>query len=348
MEVYILVLFLCIFCFFITSIVRGVDLLVSVTLIFALLLVSGFRYKVGTDFNTYLYFIELIRDGHDTYMEPGFELMVRFLTSSGFEEQSIFLISSLLTLTFFYLFIIKHSKQYTLSVVIFYLFPIFYLASFNGVRQFIAVSIFLYSIRFILANNFISYFTLIVAASFIHKTVLLMLPVYFLLNIKINNKRAVIISVLYIGLINFLPFVGRALGFPEKYFSDALVTDGNNFKALIFPLIFAFYCFIEKRYQGKCKDENVTYNMLLIGSLISITPLMSSLPSAPVIRMSSYFTPIVIVLLANAPFVFKSLSVKLFYYTGVVIVSILYFSSTVLIGGEKFNLVPYSFNFQIL
>ncbi|HBC3604841.1 TPA: EpsG family protein [Vibrio parahaemolyticus] len=347
MDIYLLLIFFSFFCLMIVCFVKELDLLISSVFIIILFIVAGLRYDVGTDFSTYVYFINLINNGHDTYMESGFELMIKLLLDSGFEEQSVFFVSSLITITFFYFFIIKHSEQYTFSVIIFFLFPIFYLASFNGVRQFIAISIFLYSIRFILEKKLTSYCIIIVVGSFFHKTILLMLPLYFILNKRLGVKKTILTSILFVSFVSFLPFIGRALGFPEKYFTDVLVTEGINYKALVFPCIFIIYCFFETKCKEKCNDKNITYNMLFIGSLISITPLISSLPSAPVIRMSSYFTPVIIIFFSNFSFVFVKSEIRVIYYLLVVLLSVLYFYSTVFVAGERYNLVPYFYNLRI-
>ncbi|MBY8176897.1 EpsG family protein [Vibrio fluvialis] len=348
MDVYYIAIVLCFFCLIFSILAKKIDLLVSFILMAIFCIIAGFRYNVGTDFKTYVYFINLIKGGHDTYMEPGFEILIKLLIGSGFEEQSIFFISSLITLTFFYLFIIKHSKLYTLSVVIFFLFPIFYLASFNGVRQFIAIGFFLYSLRFILDRKILSYGLFILLGALFHKTILLMLPLYFLLDKKINLRKTILVSIFYISFVSFLPYVGRALGFPEKYFTDVLVTEGNNYKALVFPFIFMVFYIFESKYNAKCNDNNITYNMLFIGSLISITPLISSLPSTPVIRMSSYFTPMVIVFFSNFSFLFRKSELRIMYYFVIVLLSFLYFYVTVFISGEKYSLVPYFYNLKII
>lgn len=348
MDVYYIAIVLCFFCLIFSILAKKLDLLVSFILIAIFCIIAGFRYNVGTDFKTYVYFINLIKDGHDTYMEPGFEILIKFLIGSGFEVQSVFFISSLITLTFFYLFIIKHSKLYTLSVVIFFLFPIFYLASFNGVRQFIAIGFFLYSLRFILDRKILSYGLFILLGALFHKTILLMLPLYFLLDKKLNLRKTILVSIFYVSVVSFLPYVGRALGFPEKYFTDVLVTEGNNYKAFVFPFIFMVFSIFKSKYNAKCNDSNITYNMLFIGSLISITPLISSLPSMPVIRMSSYFTPMVIVFFSNFSFLFCKSELRVMYYFIIVLLSFLYFYSTVFISGEKYSLVPYFYNLKII
>ncbi|MGK0254609.1 MAG: hypothetical protein ACI9OE_002114 [Mariniflexile sp.] len=76
-----------------------------------------------------------------------------------------------------------------LALFVFFLIILNYFAwSQQGIRQAVAISIFFYSLKFIVSKNIIKYTIAILLASLFHITVILLWPLYFIYKIKFNVK----------------------------------------------------------------------------------------------------------------------------------------------------------------
>jgi len=98
-----------------------------------------------------------------------------------------YLIIGILTIVFIYKAILCNSDNPVFSLFIFICFCLFYQA-FNQSRQILALSIILYSYKYIVERNLLKYVLLILFASIFHNTALIFIPIYFLRYIKLNWK----------------------------------------------------------------------------------------------------------------------------------------------------------------
>lgn len=73
--------------------------------------------------------------------------------------------------------------------------------SFNGIRQSLAIVIFLFSIKYIIERKFLLYILALVVASLFHTSVLLLLPVYFFIHIGFNHKFWLIMYIISVFLM---------------------------------------------------------------------------------------------------------------------------------------------------
>ncbi|MGL0818280.1 EpsG family protein [Vibrio vulnificus] len=316
--------------------------------VIVLTIFSGLRYDVGTDFKTYEYYISLLRQGYDTYMEPGFEAIVYSSQSLGFNGQVTFFLSSLLIALFSMLYIKRHSYYIGLSIVIFLCFPIFYLASFNGVRQFIAVSIFLFSIRYILEKNIVKYLFCVAIACAFHMSAVILLPLYYVLNSKIERYKLIFLVMSIFAMAESLPYFLEMIGFSSKYTSTEIYSNsGFDFKLLVILILYMILRFLKDRYMKCYNDYNIASNMLLITCVIGVIPLLTSLPSAPVIRVTSYFSPALIIVIPNLIRLLKVGVVKVSSYCLILSVCIAYYILTLISSGYKFRLLPYNINLNL-
>jgi hypothetical protein len=310
---------------------------------FILVFFSGVRYRVGVDFDSYIEFIHLIGSGKDTYMEPGFELMVRILLSLGFTYQFVFLSSAIFTCFFYYLYILKSSFNYTMSVAIFALFPIFYVASFNSVRQSMAIAIFLFSLRFISGREPVKYVLAIFFGALFHSSILLMLPCYLFLNRYIRSGVLLLVAFVFLVNASLVMHLLDFLNLPVKYLIE--IDSGNpiDFKSFVFVVMFLLCLF----FDGRSKPcGNIVRNMLYLGAVLSVTPIFVNLSPQLILRFSNYFTPVIIVFIVNMSFNFKSGVTRLSYIVSVLVLSAIYFIGTVYSKGSSANLVPYYTNFD--
>lgn len=167
-----------------------------------LIVFSGFREGVGTDFNMYkniFYNIDNLDGYYLGEIETGYILLNKFIYSMYSDHRLLFIITSTVIIGLICISIMRYSKNYLLSILLFICLGYLH-SSFNGVRQYIALAIFIYSIRFIINKKVKSYLIFILVASLFHKTILITLPLYFINKIKFN-KKVFILSIIPIMLI---------------------------------------------------------------------------------------------------------------------------------------------------
>ena len=151
----------------------------------------------------------------------------------------------------------------------------FYGNSLNFIRQCIAIAIFLYSIEYIKKKKFIPYLLIILLASTFHKSMLIMIPVYFIARIAVNWKSlltwsalAVVASVLAWPLFNFV----------TKYIYQAYATQqglyymrGRDWQTAVIPGITTAVILILKPFILRRDEKNtVLINLSVYSGLLYI------------------------------------------------------------------------------
>ena len=181
---------------------------VRYTFLFILLLLiflDGFRWNIGTDWRSYYDYFS--SHSIDSYYEIGYSLFSFFISSLTDNYTIFILIIAIIQYFTLAFFIQKFSINPLVSLCIAYSI---YLPLLGMNRQFIALSITLVSVVFIVKRKIIPYILLIVCACFFHKSASFFFPAYLLWNKQIDKK--IIIGVLLgaliigeLGVLNFLP-----------------------------------------------------------------------------------------------------------------------------------------------
>jgi transmembrane protein EpsG len=152
--------------------------------------VVGYRYNVGVDWGAYKNTFERLKSSesffNNSYMEIGYLKINQWVIDMGWDYTAMFFIVALLS--WFFIFISVPKK--VLPLTIFFLFTDeYFFWSMNGVRQFMAISIFLYAIKFILSKDLFYYIVFISLASLFHLSALVLIPLYFLPINKLYNQK---------------------------------------------------------------------------------------------------------------------------------------------------------------
>lgn len=181
---------------------------VAIPVIYTLFI--GLRGKnVGVDTHTYYdgYYI-FGRWGYD-FIEIGYDWLNRFFYSLGWGANSLFLAMAGISCFFFYLSLERlKGKYYTIAAFFIYLFTFTFLV--NGMRQGVAVAVFMYAYKFIEERKWFYYIPCILFASLFHTSVLLLLPIYLLNQYHLSGKIYVYIYILsliglFVDLSPYLP-----------------------------------------------------------------------------------------------------------------------------------------------
>ena len=254
-----------------------------------MILYSGLRNNIG-DTIYYVHTYGLIEEsgavmpvwGQKAYL---FELIQYLFIKSGAEYTSFIMMSAIVTIIPFMLVFYNYSVDYSLSIYLFFTMGI-YVSTMNGIRQYIATGIILMGTKYLFTpkrSDFWKLLILILVASLIHDSALIMIPIYFLCRRKAWSAPAFIsLSVGVVGLIlisMFLPSFLSLLedtnysGYADGWFTDGQETGTSIIRVLFncLPTIFAAIFSKQIRRFGPIAD--ILINISLVHSAIYIIAL---------------------------------------------------------------------------
>lgn len=145
--------------------------------------VSACRIAVGNDYWVYTQNFSLISQERHVSSEIGFNAIVRFFQLL-FEEGklqyiSIFAFFSLTTVFFFVKALWDQGSNFAFSLFLL-LTGGYYFNSLNSVRYYFALALVLYAMKYVLRREYGKFIVCILPGALIHKSILLVIPVYLL------------------------------------------------------------------------------------------------------------------------------------------------------------------------
>lgn len=329
------------------------------------ILIGGFRYGVGTDYNNYIGIFKQYAqlDINEFIQENGlgeiaFFMLNKVAYSITGDVRLVFLVCTIITVTFFYLALIRLKVKYLGLVFFLFLLTIFPM-TLNAVRQGVAISIVLYAMTFILDRSFWRYTLLVILAGLFHISALLVLPFYFVgryVDVKrkqfnkeyILSKGRLLLRVLMIGLIaglialNVFTIVLSIPGF-ERYDLYLMYDDeGANYTFFV-KLALLLLIVICARYTIFKGDYRLN-SLLVMGATIEIVFLIVGFISPFIKREALYFSPFLIMLLPNFIDMFNTKGLRYAVYTAILLYGILFFIISYLVLGQS-DIIPYDYNF---
>ncbi|MAD15239.1 MAG: hypothetical protein CL579_04060 [Alteromonadaceae bacterium] len=312
-------------------------------LIVFLILLSVVRLGVGVDFYSYESYYIALNDGKNINVERGFILVSRLMDLFGIGFQGVIALYALTTIFLIVRFYSRFSRNLLMSLFLFYSLPILYLSSFNVIRQFLVVAMFAYSLKYLVNRNLFFYFFInLFAAVFIHKSAVLMLPLYFFIHLEFSLSKYLILSVAYILALQFLEVIVSSLGFSAIYLNGNFQNTGVNYLVFVFFALFLFIYYFKKSLFLQSKDNIVFVNLMFVCTLISFSSMFSNFPSAPFMRLSTFFTIALPVLIVNVFPLIKNYSFRVYYLACVLALPTVYFYASLMLRGGKNKLVPYT------
>lgn len=158
--------------------------IVCLTGIFTLLFaVSACRYRVGNDYTRYEEFFHLIPLKQVVPTEFGFNrivLLMQFLFGID-TKLTIFALFAFVTVFFMVKAVYDQSENFLFSFFLFMTLS-YYFQSLNTVRYYLAWAVAVFSMKYVLKKQYGRFILLILLTATIHKSVLLVIPVYILAN----------------------------------------------------------------------------------------------------------------------------------------------------------------------
>jgi len=177
-------------------------------------LIAGLRgLTVGVDTIPYYQFFSLVQEAGvkslngvsivNLFSVNGFEngfTLFTYLIGTLFSSFTTYLLISYGFIYYsFYRFIKKHSSDYLFSMIIF--ISLFFFGTMNTFRQALAMGVLAWSFSYILERKLIKYIVLVLLATLIHQSSLLMLIPYFLYGKKVSQLNVIISTLATIPLL---------------------------------------------------------------------------------------------------------------------------------------------------
>lgn len=308
--------------------------------------IAGIRYGVGTDFFEYVKWFNVYSRRSINLFDRnfGFDIMIRIIQIFTDNPQWLFFISALVINHLVMIFIKRNTSLFDLGFYLFITLYLFY-SSLNITRQWIAIAIFLYALNFAFEKKLLKFLFVMVIATSFHTSAILMLPLYFILQLEVNLKNmfVVFISTLIIGL-NFestLSYIAKMLPMLNvnnyiRFFNSIFATSGGGGWAYTFLLfsVFIFMIVSKKGYDEKIVNSDKHFLLMGVATFFSLFSPFSMI----FLRVQLYLMPIVLVTLPNVVFIQNEKVKRIMYILVLVLTAIYMFRSLLINGGEP---LPY-------
>jgi hypothetical protein len=212
-----------------------------------------------------------------------------------------------------------------------------HIPSFNGLRQGIAMAIFLYAIPALINKKIFKYILICLFASTFHISVLIMIPFYFVVNLQVKTIYKVIAVVIGTSIASapLIQYMAKDNARYEGY------TVGDNFGGLFTLGLYITLALFILGMNIKLKIKDVLFNKLLtlyfsgVALLVPVA-LLGAGASGPQ-RILSYFSWTLIIIL---PMIINKFNSNLIKFLFIVVCIVYYYLSTTRFS----NLTPYMIN----
>lgn len=236
--------------------------------------------------------------------EPGFVLFSVFIKTYISQDYTVwfFMIASISGLSMMY-GIYKYSKNFGMSAFLF-IASCNFTWMFNGMRQYLVISILFAGTFLIEQRKFLKYCILVLIVATIHKTAIIMIPVYFLAISKPWHKTT---GIIIVGIICCILFADTFLSvftdvventkYAEGYKEIGKTDDGVNIITILISLVPVIISFLfRKELQTENKIIDIATNMSILAVCMYI---ISKITRSGILvgRMAAYFTPYNLILL---------------------------------------------------
>lgn len=200
------------------------------TAIFVILfLLSACRLNVGNDYAKYVEFMHLVNCDAYVPTEIGFNLLVKLIYGlSGYENfLLVFAFYSFVTVLFFLLAMYEQSDEFGITFFLFMTLG-YYFQTFSTVRYYLALAIALYSMKFVLRGQWGRFVVLILLGSAFHKSLLVVIPLYFLASLAWKKWQLAIAALFCTTFLFMQEYYLKLVVFLYSTYEDTEYLEGGT------------------------------------------------------------------------------------------------------------------------
>lgn len=241
---------------------NNIKKILYVVLVFGYLFgLSYFRYGIGNDYFSYIniFYRAFVTDWQDCFndeVEGGYMVLVKLISLITSDTKIMHGIMAMLCLAPTGYIIAKYSKNVWLSCHL-YLCLTFYYSSMNFIRQTLTATIIFLAYRLFIQRKTIPFIIVVLIASTLHATVLLLIPVYFMIAyIKPTTKALgvgmVTLIALYLTSNTILNFIAQKIPKYAGYIGTKYFQVGLSQIYLVVPILYMLlmlYAYHETDYH---------------------------------------------------------------------------------------------------
>lgn len=219
--------------------------------------------------------------------DKGFTLLLFVIKSVFGENYTPFLMIMALIEGFAVIFFYrKYSSNYVMSLFLFITSAEYFSWMFNGMRQFLAVAIIMFAFPLLLKKEYFKFFIVVILASTIHMTAIIMIPFAIIAMGKPWNHK----TILMIGIAVFAIFMTSrftdilSVATQNTQYGDAVVTwtesgdDGTNPIRVIVYAIPTVLAFFKRRNLEALQDPviDICVNMSILSTVMWVISMVTS------------------------------------------------------------------------
>ncbi|MBU3808380.1 MAG: EpsG family protein [Candidatus Phocaeicola faecipullorum] len=310
--------------------------------------IAGARYNVGVDhlsyLEEYLFIQETGNPFRDTF-ESGFLFIAKLFAGLDLHYFFFFAFWAILQIGFIY-YALRDRRFLLPYIALLIMLGPYFLNWMNGIRQCVVMCLFVVLIGFIVKRKFIYYAVGILLAALVHKSALILLPLYFIFykEYKLTNRRFLLLilciciilgmfssywlnSLIYIdGVLSFLGYDAYAESIYKMTSEGVLMRSFGPSRLIILITDITIIWFYPdmKKYMSDDKYLPVFFFLFLLGTFLSNLFINTS---HIFLRPIEYFTIFRLPMTAYLLYYLKKdRSIWVFLFFSVIIFSYIFFS----------------------
>lgn len=256
---------------------RSIVFLVFLVLAF----VAAFRYKVGTDFNAYYRSYGYVNKfARGDYSDPGFTIFA-IIADFIFQGKngSLTILSAIVSVALFVFTIAKRSENFFISIFLF-IFVGCFTGMFNGVRQYLATAILFAGFCFVQEKKFFKWLLIVLLASTIHVTAILMILIYPACNMKSNAFTVAVYFAFALAMLYFYEplfnLVGALKGEEINSELGYMIRGVNVIRIIVQCVPLIMFLFVGSKKINEDQECKTLFNVCLLNAAIAVASMNSA------------------------------------------------------------------------
>lgn len=257
------------------QVLNGVCLISVFLLLFG---VSALRLNVGNDYAKYVEFFHLIRCKLDTDVvvptEFGFNLICLLIYFVSGKTENYLLMFAFFAFVTIFLFLKAMYKQADSFGFTFFLFMTlgYYFQTFSTVRYYLALAMAVIAIPYVIKKKWINFILICLLGATIHKSMLIVIPLYFLAQIKWNKIFTFLVFLVSASFLIFQNFYMEIfLKVYPTYEETEYLEGGTSYISIVRCVAVLILSLALYEKTVKNSERNRFYFVCNIGALILYT-----------------------------------------------------------------------------